>query len=91
MIDKSDPMTTEDIERIKAQIEDGTYEDFGFDASRFIATIEVMHPSVVHDCCVAVEQVRKLADTIEAEIAPFTKPGDRTVADRIRAALVVKS
>lgn len=52
--------------------------------------MSTMHPSVVHDCCVIVQQVTALADTIEAEIAPFTKPGDRTVADRIREALVVK-
>lgn len=50
--------------------------------------MRTMHPSVVHDCCVAVAQVRQLADTIESEIAPFMG-GHATVVDRIRGALVV--
>jgi hypothetical protein len=50
--------------------------------------MRTMHKSVVHDCCVMVQQVIVLADTIEKEIAPIV--GDKpTVVDRIRAALVV--
>jgi len=51
--------------------------------------MRTMHKSVVHDCCVAVQQVQRLADTIEKEIAPIV--GDKpTVVDRIRAALVIE-